>query len=301
MTPRAIGLIVLSVLVAACAALAAPGSASSAPSAGHTTERVGTRTFEMYRPAGLSGPVPLVVVLHGGYGDGRQAERSYHWDAQADRGRFVAVFPNGVGRSWNAGTCCGPAQQRRVDDVTFIRRVVASVAARMPIDPSRIYVTGMSNGAMMAYRMACETRLFAAAAPVAGTIMVPCAGAAPISLLAIHGTADDRVPYGGGPGKAFNLNGTARVDGPSIPADNALFRRINHCGPPKVTRSGDVTTSIASCPQARSVDLISIAGAGHQWPGAQRNPVLTALGLLAPSVSVDATSTIWTFFAAHPR
>lgn len=253
----------------------------------------------MYWPAELTGPAPLVVVLHGGYGDGRQAEKNYHWDGQADTGRFVAVFPNGVGRSWNAGTCCGAAKNTDVDDVAFIRSVVADVQRAVAIDPRRIYVAGMSNGAMMAYRMACETTLFAAVAPVAGTILVPCSAARPISLLAIHGEADDRVPYAGGPGKAFSVSGQARVDGPSVPADNATFRRINDCAAPDTTRSGVVSTSVAACPDGRTVELISVAGAGHQWPGA--DPGLSLLGISpTPSNALDATSMIWQFFAAHP-
>ncbi|MGV9827242.1 MULTISPECIES: extracellular catalytic domain type 1 short-chain-length polyhydroxyalkanoate depolymerase [unclassified Gordonia (in: high G+C Gram-positive bacteria)] len=290
-------------LVMGAVVACAPVRAAGAPvAAGHSTHDIGGRTYEMYRPAGLTGPAPLVVMLHGGYGDGAQAEKSYHWDAEADRGRFVAVFPNGIGKSWNAGTCCGPAQRTHVDDVGFIKAVVADVERTSPVDRRRIYVTGMSNGAMMAYRMACETDIFAAAAPVAGTILVPCAGARPISLLAIHGTADDRVPYGGGPGKAFSLDGQARVDGPSVPADNAAFRRINDCRSPHVVIRGVVSTSSAACPGGRTVELISIAGAGHQWPGSERNPRLSALGIVPePSTALAATPTIWQFFAAHPR
>ena len=78
------------------------------------------RTYLLYRPASLSQqvPAPLVVVLHGGYGSGSQAERSYHWDALADRQGFVVAYPDGIGRSWNAGgICCGPALRDNVDDV----------------------------------------------------------------------------------------------------------------------------------------------------------------------------------------
>ncbi|GAB88664.1 extracellular catalytic domain type 1 short-chain-length polyhydroxyalkanoate depolymerase [Gordonia rhizosphera] len=293
-------------VVALCLA-AAPGGVLAAPSVGgHSTGTIGAgalaRTFEMYRPAGLTRPAPLVVVLHGGYGSGKQAERSYHWDAQADRGRFVAVFPNGVGRSWNAGTCCGPAQQSNADDVAFIRAVVDKVAAQTPIDRSRAYVTGMSNGAMMAYRLACQTDLFAAAAPVAGTILTDCSRAHPISVLHIHGTNDQSVPYGGGPGRYYSLKGTARVDGPSVPAVNATFRRIDSCAPPSVRRAGVVTTSVARCPGSRTVELITVDGAGHQWPGSSRSPLMDLVRPgNAPSTAFDATAVIWDFFAAHHR
>ncbi len=293
--------------VAALCLAAVPGGVVAAPVVGgHATGTIGSgasaRTFELYRPAGLSRPAPLVVVLHGGYGSGKQAERSYHWDAQADRGRFVAVFPNGVGRSWNAGTCCGPAQQRTVDDVGFIRAVVDKVAAQMPIDRSRVYITGMSNGAMMAYRLACQTDLFAAAAPVAGTILTDCSRAHPISVLHIHGTNDQSVPYGGGPGRYYSVNGNARVDGPSVPEVNATFRRIDSCAPPVVRRTDPVTTSVARCPGSRTVELITVAGAGHQWPGSSRSPLMDLVRPgNEPSTAFDATSVIWDFFTAHHR
>src|SRR5580658_10317195 len=81
------------------------------------------RTYRIYRPAGLtrSKPVPLVIVLHGGFGTGEQAEKAYGWDQAADRHHFVVVYPDGIGRSWHAGAdCCGESKSRNVDDVGFI-------------------------------------------------------------------------------------------------------------------------------------------------------------------------------------
>ena len=73
-----------------------------------TIEFGGTsRTFNLYRPQGLTGAVPLVVMLHGGFGNGAQAERAYHWDAEADNGHFLVAYPDGLNRAWNAGSCCG--------------------------------------------------------------------------------------------------------------------------------------------------------------------------------------------------
>ncbi|HVS68309.1 MAG TPA: PHB depolymerase family esterase [Mycobacteriales bacterium] len=260
------------------------------------------RTVHFYRPAGVTHAAPLVVMLHGGYGSGLQAENNYGWDAQADRGHFVAAFPDGYLKSWNAGgTCCGPAAKQNVDDVAFIRSVVQAARSGAPIDPARIYVAGMSNGAIMAYRLACQTGLFAAVASVAGTMLAGCGRAAPTSILEIHGTADQNVPYDGGPGKPA-LPITKPIDGPSVPADDAAWRTIDGCDPPTVSTVRAVTTSLAGCPGGRAVELISIAGAGHQWPGGASSPLVqAALGLSPPSTALDATSTIWAFFAAHPR
>jgi polyhydroxybutyrate depolymerase len=260
------------------------------------------RTFGLYLPQGLSGPAPLVLMLHGGYGDGAQAERAYNWDAEADSGHFVVAYPDGVDRAWNAGSCCGITKKQNVDDVGFITAMVRDIAAQTAVDPSRIYVAGMSNGAMMALRLACQSDLFAAVAPVAGTLLTDCSHAVPTSILQIHGTADDRVPYGGGPGKAKTLSGAPNVDGPSVSAVNETWRGIDGCGVPATSTAGEVTTQTADCPDGRTVELISVAGAGHQWPGGVPSPLAQRIGELPPpSTALDATDTIWQFFAAHHK
>ncbi|OJZ68773.1 polyhydroxybutyrate depolymerase [Mycobacterium paraffinicum] len=261
-----------------------------------------SRTFHLYRPQGLTDAAPLVVMLHGGFGNGEQAERAYHWDAEADRGRFLVAYPDGLNRAWNAGTCCGEPQRVGADDVGFITAMVGAVEQQMPLDRARIYVTGMSNGAMMALRLGCQSDVFAAIAPVAGTLLTDCSQAHRVSVLQIHGTADDRVPYNGGPGKAFSFNGTARVDGPSAQSVNATWRAIDACGPPNSSTAGDVTTQVAGCPDGRTVELISVAGAGHQWPGGEPSPLAEKLaGTPAPSTALDATDTIWQFFTQNHR
>jgi len=260
-----------------------------------------SRTFHLYRPQGLPDGAPLVVMLHGGFGNGAQAERSYNWDSEADNGHFLVAYPDGILRAWNAGSCCGEPQRTNADDVGFITAMVGAIEQQLPIDRARIYVTGMSNGAMMALRLGCQTDTFAAIAPVAGTLLSDCAGARPTSVLQIHGVADDRVPYNGGPGKAFTANGTARVDGPSVESVNATWRAIDACGAPNSTTAGEVTTQIAGCPDGRTVELISVAGAGHQWPGGQPTPLADFVGIPAPSTALNATDTIWQFFTQNHR
>lgn len=260
------------------------------------------RTVHLYRPAGLDGPAPLVVMLHGGYGDGAQAERSYNWDTEADSGRFVVAYPDGVGRAWNAGTCCGTPKNAGIDDVGFLSAMVSHIGQQMPIDTARVYATGMSNGAMMTLRLGCQTELFAAIAPVAGTLVADCSQAKPTSVLQIHGTADDRVPFDGGPGKGVTLSGTPMVDGPSVVAVNNTWRAVDNCDAPTSATRGEVSTQIAACPDARTVELITIAGAGHQWPGGQPSPLAKRItDQPPPSTDLDATHTIWQFFASHHR
>ncbi len=278
-----------------------PAAATAFPagSSAHTIVVGGvTRTFLVYRPAVLLAAAPLVVMLHGGFGSARQAERSYHWDAEADAGHFVVAYPDGLNRAWNTGGgCCGISAKTNVDDVGFITAMITAIEHAIPVNADRVYATGISNGGIMAYTLACRTTIFAAIGPDSATELGSCPDPAPVSVMHIHGTADKNIPYDGGQG-----DGVAHIDGPSIPALNTRWRAIDHCRPPVVTTAGTVTTSVANCPAGRTVELITIAGAGHQWPGARPSPLAQKLLQTdPPSTALDATQVIWQFFAAHPR
>lgn len=241
------------------------------------------RTYHVYQPPNSSGrAVPMVIVLHGGFGTGPQAERAYGWDAAAQRYGFIAVFPDGLDRAWNAANCCGSPQLRGIDDVAFIDSVIADVEKRNAVDRSRVVVAGMSNGAMMAYRMACEshTPLYGIAS-ASGTMVVPCQNARPARILEIHGLQDRNIPFNGGRGDGF-----AHVTGPSIPSVMSRWQRIDQCGAAVSRRNGVLDTSVASCANGMFVELIVIADAAHQWPG-------SAWSFAAPpSRALDATDTI---------
>nr|BFE59264.1 PHB depolymerase family esterase [Dactylosporangium thailandense] len=282
--------------------------AVAAGSTDHTITIGGTkRTYRLYRPANLSmsKPVPLVVMLHGALGDGVQAEMAYGWNAEADRKGFVVAYPDGLLRSWVvSGDCCGPSVHGGVDDVAFIKDVVAAVSKDLPIDPARTYATGISNGGMLAYRLACDSTTFAAIGVVAGKLLGDCPSPAPISVIHVHGTGDDIVPYDGKPGK-MNNDGVGlipvKIDGGSVPDQIAGWRKTERCSAPQAHTSGSVTTSLARCPDGRDVELITIAGAGHQWPGGTPMPAVEKLlGLPPPSTALNATDTIWQFFSSHP-
>jgi polyhydroxybutyrate depolymerase len=287
----------------------ASSSSIEAGSTEHTMSVDGMqRSYRVYRPASLptGASAPLVVMLHGSLGTGQQAEDSYGWDCEADQGHFVVAYPDGYKRTWNAsdGGCCGPAAAKHLDDVGFITKLVKVISEEIPIDQSRIYATGISNGAAMAYRLACDTNIFAAIGPDSANLLGDCPSPAAISVIHIHGTADQTFPYAGGPGKRDN-GGTgpnpANTSGPPIPAMIGQWRTTDSCAPPTQTTAGAVTTSLASCPNDRAVELITISGAGHQWPGAPgpKGPISKSLD--PPFPGLNATDTIWQFFETHPK
>ena len=247
------------------------------------------RSYRVHIPAGLTAPAPLVVMLHGAFGDGQQAENSYGWDQLADSAKFVVAYPDGVGHTWNAHGCCGTAEQENIDDVGFITAMVGEVSTSLPIDAARVYATGISNGGIMTYALACNSGIFAAIGPDAATQLDPCTAPHPTSVIHIHGTDDRLVPYNGG-------QGASTVNGPPVADVNAFWRKVNQCGPPDVTVKGPVTTSTAACADRRSVVLITIAGGRHQWPGG--TTFLERFG--TTQHALNATQTIWQFFATHP-
>jgi len=237
------------------------------------------RSYRLYKPSGLPASAALVIVLHGGFGTGDYAERNYGWDKLADSQKFVVAYPNGLNRAWNVNGagCCGKPAKAGIDDVGFITAAVADIEHNVGINPAHVYATGMSNGGMMSYTLACDTTLFAAIGPVSGTQLDPCRSPHPVSVMHIHGTADPLIPYAGGPGHGF-----VHLDGPPIQDINAFWRNVDRCASPAVTTSGSLTTSTAGCADNRSVVLITVDGGGHHWPD-------------------FATEKLWQFFAAHPR
>ena len=257
-----------------------------------------TRSYIVYRPATLPAAAPLVVMMHGGFGSASQAEKSYGWNTEAESGHFLVAYPDGFDRAWNAGGgCCGNPAKDGVDDIGFITAMVSAIEHSVSVNAGAVYATGISNGGIMAYDLACHTTIFAAIGPDSATELGGCQHPATLSVIAIHGTADKNVPYNGGEG-----DGVAHIDGPAIPALNASWRQAEDCAAPAVSTAGVVTTSLASCPDGRAVELITITGAGHQWPGGVSSPIVQKLlGTDPPSTALNATQVIWRFFAAHAR
>jgi polyhydroxybutyrate depolymerase len=219
----------------------------------------------------------------------------------------IVVFPNGFSRlpggklaTWNAGNCCGPARDRNIDDVGFIRAVVADVSSRWKVDRSRIYATGMSNGAMMAYRLACDAAdVFTAIAAVAGTDNTrECRPSRPVAILHIHARDDTHVLFNGGAGPD-SVRAEAVTDYVSVPRTIDKWAQLDGCtGDARrvLDKPGAYCELRASCGAGSRVQLCVTESGGHSWPGgrkARRGP------LPEPSHAISANEAMWKFFDGH--
>jgi len=262
------------------------------------------RSYVLHVPPAVKEPAALVIVLHGGGGSAKSAIAQTGFDAEADKRGFITAYPEGTARSngrfhtWNAGACCGIAVVRGMDDVGFIRAMVAEIAAAYPLDPKRIYATGLSNGGMMAYRLGCEASdLVAAIAPVSAVIVVaPCEPRFPVSVLHIHGTADRNVPIAGGVGE----KSIVKYPYPPVERSIAFWAAWDDCGKDPIVSTAAPSVTLRSyplCTLGIAVDYYVIEGGSHAWPGGKR----LAKFLDEPSKAIAATPLIWQFFAAHPK
>ena len=271
------------------------------------------RTYRLHvPPGGAPAPMALVMVLHGGGGNGSLTDRQTHFSAEADRQHFIVAYPDGTGRTgpflaatrkggfftWNAGDCCAYAMEHRVDDVAFLRAMVAAIARELPVDPRRVYAAGISNGGMMAYRLACEASdLVAAVGVVSGAVVVkPCAPKSPV--------AGDPDPRQRRPERAARRRrrrqGAHRHELPAGAELDRSWTAADGCTAPPVTSepaAGVTLRDYRACRAGTEVAYYLITGGGHAWPGGTR----MAAFLDTPSTALAATPTIWEFFAAHPK
>ena len=250
--------------------------------------------------------VSLVLVLHGGGGNADNAEKMTGFTDKAGKEGFIVVYPEGTGRrnnkllTWNAGHCCGYAMDNRVDDVGFISVLIDKLIKNYPIDPKRVYATGISNGGMMAHRLGIElSNKFAAIAPVMGTLFGDEKRAAqPISAIMINGKLDKSVPYQGGPpGGIFKTSWDGTPTKPSL-EQAAFWAGSNGCtGSSVKTDAGAYTRWQYHCPGGLAVELYLVDDNGHAWPGGQKGSMLGD----KPSSTFNGTDVIWDFFKAHTK
>jgi polyhydroxybutyrate depolymerase len=278
------------------------------------------RSYLVHLPpqAAAGRPLPVVLNFHGGGANASLQKWYSRMDEAADRHGFIAVYPNGTGPvpgrflTWNTGACCGWAALQGVDDVGFAVQVLEDLARRTALDRARAYATGLSNGSMMAYRLAADRpERIAAVAGVAGAAHPASGSSLPVPVLHIHSADDARALYRGGLGPPFPASAT-RVFHPPVEETVQAWARRNGCpehprlvefrtGAPRAGEARHTAERYlySPCREGAEVVLWKLTGAGHVWPGGRQGYLPLLLG--AGTTVLDANEEIWAFFSRFRR
>ncbi|MFA6216457.1 MAG: PHB depolymerase family esterase [Candidatus Omnitrophota bacterium] len=279
------------------------------------------RTYLIYIPPSYdkTKSMPLVIALHGGGGTAKHMIKLTlgGFNALADKKGFIVAYPDGIEKNWNDGRSAQEtgyrAHRENIDDVGFISALIDHLIEEFNIDPRRVYVTGMSNGAMMSYRLACQlSEKITAIAPVTGNIpqnlCAACLPSMPISVLAINNVEDPLMPWAGedisGPlgfkkfGKVLSTSQTIR-----------FWINHNNCSPMAVItqepdRDPHDGTRIrkevyGNGKESTEIILYAVEGGGHTWPSGYQ--YLNEKFVGKTSRDIDANEVIWDFFEKHSR
>jgi polyhydroxybutyrate depolymerase len=269
------------------------------------------RHYTLYRPGSLREDTrpPLLLLFHGGHGQGSRLSRRLGMNEIAEREGFVVAYPDAVEGHWNDGrgsTATG------IDDVAFVSHLIDELREEQGIDASRVYAAGISNGGSFSARLACElSGRIAAIAQVVSTmsreLRASCAPERAIPVLLINGVDDPLVPWKGG---ELRKSGRLGKGGTVISAADAIEFWVTHNGcevAPRIDTladrdPGDGTrveqTRYEDCSNGTSVELLAIRGGGHTWPGTAERPRLSRI-VGGTSQDINASEVLWQFVSRY--
>jgi len=271
------------------------------------------RRYQLTVPDGIDGPTPLVIVLHGGGGNGKHIADITGFPDLAERAGFIAAFPSAHMRHWydDRNIRLTARHPEFVDDTGFLTTLIDTIAAGHPVDPARVYIAGASNGAMMAYRMAREAgHRIAAIGAVMGLLPEHYRShgdpevSMPVCL--IHGTDDPIVPFTGG-----EMRVQRKFYGNALSADDtiAYWAAHNHCiTPPEIEEMPETDDENSMLVRRESYTygtngaeavLYVVKNGGHTWPGGKQYAGEWLIGRTCSNF--DATAALWEFFQRHRR
>lgn len=275
-----------------------------------------TREYKVYVPKKYNRNVSaaFVVFLHGG-GGGMKEAYAEGMDKMADKYGFILAIPQGTGKkilgktvgSWNSGnwseskkfnpvSCCGYAGDNDIDDVGFISKMIDEIEKNYSVDEKRIYVTGISNGAMMSYRLACElSNKITAVAPVEPPFVPEVCdnSSRPISIMHVHGTADPCALYDGG--YCDSCLGSKPISAQSAKDMVNFWVKRNSCAnkPKLVYHKGKANClRYSQCEEGSEVEFCTIGGGGHTWPSGNQYMPVEKIGPVSNDMSFDQ---MWEF------
>ncbi|MDP3237358.1 MAG: PHB depolymerase family esterase [Myxococcales bacterium] len=254
------------------------------------------RPYTLRAPAGtVTGPMPLVILLHG-YGATGQVQNLYFGlNAQSDRSGFLLATPDGTidasnRRFWNATDACCNFAAATVDDVEYLHAIIDDAQRRHAVDAKRVFLIGHSNGGFMSHRMACDaSSRIAAIVSFAGATWknaMQCPAQPGVSVLQVHGTMDGTIAYGGG-----NLQG---VEFPGAVETAAQWAQRNGCGPKATVGAVDLISTLAGDETTQERYSGCTAGAVELWTmqGGSHTPSFNTATWSASIVG---------FLLAHPK
>lgn len=267
-------------------------------------------------PATRSGrPLPVLLLLHGGGGSAAQALTDYPLLPLADRAGFALVAPDGTGplpterlHTWNVSFGFGYAQRNRVDDNGFIRALLLQLGQAHAIDPRRVYLTGLSNGAILChFAGAANADLIAGIAPVVGTaagresgdstLTWPVKPTRPLDVILFNGALDEHVPLEGGWQKKHADRSPRFVA--SAQESAGFWVESNGCAPtPKIDELPAQQATRYTWRGGRDgtrVVLYVLHNQGHAWPGGRAARAVADV----PSPLLNAGEVLWTFFSSR--
>lgn len=247
------------------------------------------RPYELRVPSSGSGPRPLILLLHGFSSSAATEDLVLPFSRDVDARGYLYAMPNGTldregKRFWNASDACCNFDHQAIDDVAFLRKVVADVKSRHAVDAKRVFAIGHSNGGFMALRLACDAPdLVSAVVSLAGAASLPCPATRPVDVLTIHGTNDDTIHYTGGSTELGPYPSAAKTIA-QVGASNGCAGSLENAGTSDFLGDADEETkrtATSGCPAGGRADLWTIEGAGHipTFNNAFRTQVLDWLGL----------------------
>jgi polyhydroxybutyrate depolymerase len=264
-----------------------------------------TRSFMVENHESNRNKRPLVIMLHGGGGNAQNAKMMTDFSNKAKNDDFVIIYPNGSGRNeeslltWNATHCCAFAMNNDVDDIAFLNAIIDHAISHYNVDANRIYLTGMSNGAMMTHKAAIAlSPKIAAIATDVGTMFGdearPQTG---VPAMIINGLKDEMIPYNGG------YSGGIRGAWDNTPLQPVLYQsefwaKANNCkNIPQIIETNLIITYKYACPNNNNVTQIIVKQGNHAWYGGKAGRRKAQ----QPDNSINATDIIWDFFKSHHK
>ncbi len=275
-----------------------------------------TRIAIVHRPVNseITVRVPLLIALHGGGGtaEGMIKLTRSRFNELADRHGFLVVYPQGLKKSWNDDRAdpISYAHKNNIDDIGYLSKLIQIMRRDHNVDSGRVFVTGISNGGFMCFRVARElSGQVKAVAPVCATIPQDSKEnhihAPPVSIVLINGTMDPLVPYDGGHVQVLNRN-----RGNIISTDETIriFIGTNACsGVPRIDtlanidpddKTMTIRNTYVNPKTGQKVVLVRIEGGGHTWPGGWQYLNRRMIG--RTSRDFNAADEIWSFFNSLP-